>query len=288
MQLNEDDLEQEELSVKITMDDFAAALTELNPAYTQHRAKTEATYFPYGYLSLTSTHEEVHDVCMQVIEQARRHSSSRRLLIYGPAGTGKTTVAIHAAMLSNPDYLKVLRAGDLFGLGESLKLQRIATTFQEATAAENAVIILDGIDRIAEIVTTSHLQGSYSHPVVHTLLTSLSSVLPSSGVVVIATTQQDPRETSFTTNVLQISQMFDTSLRLPLLGGQDIRRVAQEFDCDLSDIRFPHSLRLTIRLQNEESTATKAEGYKEEARHVLWFCINPSCCPQFPPLNSGF
>eukprot|EP01147_Barroeca_monosierra_P007595 gene7595-9865_t len=163
--------------MKVEMEDFNRALKELMPAYTEHRDNTQAAFFPYGYLDLSRSHQIIFDACLAALKASQSETATNwRILLRGGPGTGKMTLAIKAVLQTTPGFMKIVRAVDLMGSTETQKAQRLADVFRDAYRASNAVIILDDLERICEIIATGTGEGTYSHAVVNTLLTALTNI----------------------------------------------------------------------------------------------------------------
>lgn len=74
------------------------------------------------------------------------------MLLYGPRGSGKTTIACQLAQHSKVPYIKVVSAEDMIGMSEFMKVRHIQGIFNNAYRSPNSLVIVDEIERILEYV----------------------------------------------------------------------------------------------------------------------------------------
>ena len=140
--------------VRVTMADLERALSQVWPAATVDRAAIESRYLAGGYFPLGDEHTAVAaglaDVARRVI--AGPAGVTARCLLQGAAGVGKTGASAHVATRSGFHFVKVITAADLIDLAESERVQRLQRTFNEAARARSALVVLDGLEQILELV----------------------------------------------------------------------------------------------------------------------------------------
>ena len=90
-------------SVAVTSSDFSHAIREINPAYTH----VLTNFLPLGYLSWGEAHASVIDAVLDTIHVLITSSATRLriVLLHGPRGSGKTTLAAHLAMMGKFSFV---------------------------------------------------------------------------------------------------------------------------------------------------------------------------------------
>lgn len=118
----------------VTAVDFSRAIREINPAYTHSESHVLSNFLPLGYLPCGESHDLVIDSSLDMIHVLLGGSVTRTqsLLLYGPRGTGKTTLAAHLAVMGRFSYVKILTAASLVGMHDAMKVDMLYQTFSDA------------------------------------------------------------------------------------------------------------------------------------------------------------
>jgi transitional endoplasmic reticulum ATPase len=160
----------------------------------------------HGYQSETAYQPELvnlKDDNLSLIKQALITGKEGRLLLYGPAGTGKTGFAYHLSeSIGIP--LKHVRASDLLGkyVGETEK--NIAKVFRQA-AKQSAILLLDEADSLLRD-RQSH-QHSWETTQVNELLTQMECF---NGILIASTNFEQRLDTA-------VARRFDFKLHFGFL-----------------------------------------------------------------------
>ena len=121
-------------SVVVTSSDFSRAIREINPAYTHSETHILTNFLPLGYLSCGEAHASVIDAVLDTIHVLVTSSATRlrTVLLHGPRGSGKTTLAAHLAMMGKFSFVKILTASSLVGVHDAMKVDILYQTFNDA------------------------------------------------------------------------------------------------------------------------------------------------------------
>ena len=76
------------------------------------------------------------------------------MLLYGPQGTGKTSIASHFAKQSKFTYIKIISPEKYIGVGTYGRIFSFNKIFNNAYKAKESLIIIDNIERLIEYVAT--------------------------------------------------------------------------------------------------------------------------------------
>lgn len=171
----------------------------------------------HGYQSETVYQPELvnlKDDNLSHIKQALINGKEGRLLLYGPAGTGKTGFAYHLAESSGM-ALKHVRASDLLGkyVGETEK--NIAKVFHQA-AKQKAILLLDEADSLLQD-RQSH-QQSWETTQVNELLTQMECF---NGILIASTNFEQRLDTA-------VSRRFDFKLHFGFLKPEQAQELFKQ------------------------------------------------------------
>lgn len=121
-------------SVLVTQSDFVHAILSASPAYTQSQTQVLASFLPLGYLPCGESHDLVIDSALDMMHVFMTSASSmfQSLLLYGPRGSGKTTLAVHLATMGKFSFVKIVTPSSLVGMQASLKVDFLRQVFEDA------------------------------------------------------------------------------------------------------------------------------------------------------------
>jgi len=142
------------------------------------------------------------------------HTRIRSVLLEGPTGAGKTSIAAALANGSGFPFVKVVSSEGLMGLSEARKCDAILKVFEDAYKSPLSLIILDSIENLLEYVAVG---PRFSQAVLQTLLVLVKRKPPSikSKLMIIATSSQATLLES-----LGITQAFNVVVPVPALTQQ--------------------------------------------------------------------
>jgi vesicle-fusing ATPase len=206
-------------SVRVTMDDFRKALTEVQPAFGVGKDDF-ARCLLGGFLT--------HGVRMKQLMEAGKLfrdevANSERtpllsVLIEGPPGTGKTAYAAWLAIDSGFPFVRIVSPESFVGYSEAAKCAALAKVFDDAHKSQLSVIVLDNIERMIEYTP---IGPRFSNIVLQTLMVLVKTVPPlGRRLFILATTS--------CVNVmrdLDFRQAFSATLTTPTLNSSEISTI---------------------------------------------------------------
>lgn len=136
---------------------------------------------------------------------------------------------MQAAADSGIEVVRVVSPLQLLDLSDAGRAEAIAAAFREAAAAGAgaAVVVLDDLDRLAEMIATGADQASFSQRVLHTLLALLQGGAPPPARVLVIATATTP--SPLVRRALALDALFPTQLRLPRVGAAGRAAVLAHF-----------------------------------------------------------
>lgn len=123
----------DEDNIKVTMQDFMAALDEVKPAFGA-TIDTLESYRLHGIVDYGPRHQHLLSSCRTLVRQAESSDSTPLVtaLLEGRQGTGKTALAATVGIESGFPFVKVVSAEAMVGFSEAAKCQHIAKIFDDA------------------------------------------------------------------------------------------------------------------------------------------------------------
>ncbi|KAI4292267.1 vesicle-fusing ATPase [Pancytospora philotis] len=204
--------------IKVTMADMLAALDETRPAFGVDESEFTA-FNKVFYETLATTSME--STSAEMLERLRRTNlyNTNSLLIYGPTGTGKTSMAVRAALRSTFPFVKLISPRHLVGLAEFEKINYIKNSFSDAYKSEEACVILDDIEGLIEF---ANIGPRFSNPILQALKIYIKRESTKKLFVFGTTSCPD---------VMQecgIFDAFDTAQMLPPVSHEDFQQLCQQ------------------------------------------------------------
>lgn len=211
----------DEDNVKITMDDFQKALSEVRPAFGASTDSLERCRVG-GIIDYGPKLQHILSTCYAFTRQVRQSESSPCMscLLEGEPGAGKTALAATAALESGFPFVKLISAESMLGQPESQRATSIIQTFEDAYKSPLSIIVLDDVERLIEF---ARVGPRFSNVVLQALLV-LVKRLPPKGhkLFVIATTSRyNDME------ALGVTSSFNFCLNVPTLEAEDVKRVLE-------------------------------------------------------------
>ncbi|EJW04069.1 hypothetical protein EDEG_01645 [Edhazardia aedis USNM 41457] len=141
-----------ENDVIISMNDFISALDEIKPGYGYDESEFSLYTKVYYELPIfTHAFSQIQTYISKLRGTSAYTSSS--FLLYGPPGSGKTNVAVKAALASKFPFVKMISPKNLVGLSENEKVNYIKEKFIDAYKSQESLIILDEIESLIDFVS---------------------------------------------------------------------------------------------------------------------------------------
>ena len=234
----------------VSMADFELALEEIEPAYGLAESRVRQRFLSHGLLDCGKSHMHALETIQGMVAQLQEPRSAGQtfqILLHGPSGSGKTGIAVHLALESGFDYIKIVEAKDLLRMQDSQKIGFIADLFTDARKAKSAFIVLDDIERIAELILTGS-QVAFSHSMLHSLMTSMRAAPldVANRLMVVATSSAG----TLSAQVLRLAELFPTKFSIPLLTHREAVCVAKArglYRLEKGDFELPKSFRISFR-----------------------------------------
>eukprot|EP00331_Platyophrya_macrostoma_P021361 CAMPEP_0176446602 /NCGR_PEP_ID=MMETSP0127-20121128/24428_1 /TAXON_ID=938130 /ORGANISM="Platyophrya macrostoma, Strain WH" /LENGTH=727 /DNA_ID=CAMNT_0017832677 /DNA_START=82 /DNA_END=2265 /DNA_ORIENTATION=+ len=207
--------------VKVTMEDFMHAVEETPIAFGKAKDQCDSIT-KSGIINYGPVWGVISRKCNNFVEHLRGNSKIDALsvLVEGPVGCGKSSVAAHLALLAEFPFVKLISSNNLVGFGEYQKANIIQKAFDDAYKSNTSVIVLDDLERLIEY---SNLGGRYSNLLLQTLLVLIKRPPPEGKrVLVIGTTSQYDVMDS-----LELAGCFSANLQIPTLDSTSLVPIVQ-------------------------------------------------------------
>jgi vesicle-fusing ATPase len=176
-------------NIVVDMQCFINALDEVKPAFGVH----EEDLHDCVKGGIINYSPKIHQVIKRVerdIEQLRQSADFNfsSLLLYGPAGSGKTALACQMALDSKFPFIRLLSAKDMVGMSESAKVQHIDNVFRDAYKSPLNLLVVDNIEAIIDYVP---IGPRFSSVVLRALMTRLASNPPENRRLIVIGTSSN-------------------------------------------------------------------------------------------------
>ena len=194
------------VNMKVKRADFINALEEVHPAFGVSEEELSSC-IRGGIIPFNENTSSILQEARLFVNQVRQPNSTPifSVLLYGPAGAGKTALAAKIAIDSEFPLIKLVSPEEMVGFTEQAKVQALNKAFMDAYKSEMSVIVLDNIERIVDWVP---IGPRFSNTVLQAVMVLLRKQPPKSRrLLVIATSTER--------NVLQnldILNSFDSDL----------------------------------------------------------------------------
>ncbi|KAH6677960.1 vesicular-fusion protein SEC18 [Verticillium dahliae] len=139
-------------SMKIKMEDFLAALTEVKPAYGVSEDDL-ANSIKMGIITYSRHIEDIIRTGMGYVNTLKEGQVLDRMsvLFHGPAESGKTAIASHIAMLSEYPFVKLVSPQNLTPFRDEFgKKDYLSKVFADAYKSPLSIVILDNFEQLIE------------------------------------------------------------------------------------------------------------------------------------------
>ncbi len=134
------------------------------------------------------------------------------ILLYGPQGTGKTSIASHFAKQSKFTYVKIITPERYIGVGTYGRIFSFNKIFTDAYKAKQSLIIIDNIQRLIEYVATG---PDFNNTLMQSLMVLIKRIPenPQCRLMIVGTSSNLPA-----LSLLDIDKAFGVKLKIPLLN----------------------------------------------------------------------
>lgn len=183
------------LTLEVTMDDFEAALTEVEPS----AIREVFTEIPDVSWEQVGGLDDIKRLLIETIEWPLRHGAlfkragirpSKGILLSGPPGTGKTLLAKAVAKESEANFIAV-SGPQLLSMWVGESERGVREVFRKARQVAPCIIFFDEIDSLAP--KRGGGGNEVTERVVSQFLTELDGIEDMRGVVVLAATNRPDR-----------------------------------------------------------------------------------------------
>jgi vesicle-fusing ATPase len=146
------------------------------------------------------------------------------LLMYGPKGSGKTSIACHFAQQYQFTYVKAISPEQYIGLETYGRINSMTKIFNDAYKSDKSLIILDNIEGLIGYVS---IGPNYNNELLRALVGLIERIPtdPECHLLVIATSSNFKA-----LERLSIDKLFDVNLNIPLLTPEEAAKVIGKDD----------------------------------------------------------
>lgn len=198
---------------------FQRALIEIKPSFGSTETD-ELLVMPSNFIIYSPEYEKIVNkgllLCKQMEEEPAdsiskiKSLSAVSLLLIGPPGSGKTTLAAKFAKQSKFPFVKIINPKDYIGRSDTVKCLAITKIFDDARQSPSSLIILDDLERLLEY---SSIGPRFNNQILQTLLILIKSSSTCNKTMIIATSTGSKH----ILQDMEFEHAFDICLTIPLL-----------------------------------------------------------------------
>eukprot|EP01118_Nematostelium_gracile_P014689 TRINITY_DN578_c0_g1_i1.p1 TRINITY_DN578_c0_g1~~TRINITY_DN578_c0_g1_i1.p1 ORF type:complete len:467 (-),score=154.22 TRINITY_DN578_c0_g1_i1:122-1522(-) len=230
--------------IHVGKEDFEMALKEVKPAFAVDANEFE-NCMRNGIINYGPNINKLLTTGDTFVEQVRNSDRTPlvSVLLEGPAGAGKTALAVRLAKNSKYPFIKMISPETLVGWSETAKCSKITKVFDDAYKSPLSCIVVDDIERLLDYV---RIGPRFSNTILQTLLVLLKKEPPKGRkLLILATTSnkailQDMEFMEAFNAVLSVPQItkkeeFKIVLQeLSIFGPSELEEAANGFNGSIS------------------------------------------------------
>ncbi|ORY79906.1 P-loop containing nucleoside triphosphate hydrolase protein [Protomyces lactucae-debilis] len=139
--------------MQVRREDFMHALDEVRPAFGVSEEELSSVV-QSGILHYSPQIGEILKEGQLFINQVRKSERTPlvSVLLYGPAGAGKSALAATLAMQSDFGFIKLISPESMIGMNEAQKVNCLNKVFTDSNKSQLSCIVVDNIERIIDWV----------------------------------------------------------------------------------------------------------------------------------------
>lgn len=177
-------------NMQISRQDFMSAFTEVQAAFGVND-ETFSACAKFGIIHFSPEIEWIFNDCHLSVSSVRANverGSIVSLLLHGPTGTGKTSIAAHIAQNSEFPFVKMISPETMIGMSEQARIYEITNVFNNAYKSKLSLIIIDCIERLLDYVPVG---PRFSNAILQTLQVCINRIPPNNrSLLVLSTTSR--------------------------------------------------------------------------------------------------
>jgi vesicle-fusing ATPase len=136
------------------------------------------------------------------------------LLLHGPTGSGKTSIAAHIAKTSDFPFVKMISPETMVGMSEQSRINEITNVFNNAYKSKLSLIIIDCIERLLDYVPVG---PRFSNAILQTIQVCIKRIPPNNrSILVLSTTSRRQL-----LDELDIADCFTAEVHVPQIHSLD-------------------------------------------------------------------
>jgi vesicle-fusing ATPase len=209
----------------VTQNNFRKALQEVIPGFGMDQVNFEVyvrnplVNYGQNYGNIVKMLDKMTNL---TLKGSRQLTS---VLLYGPPGSGKTSIASHYAKDSKFTYVKIITPEKYIGVGTYGRIFSFNKVFNDAYKAKESLIIIDNIERLVEYVATG---PDFNNTLMQALTVLIKKIPenPDCRLMIVGSTSN-----LTALDLLDIDKVFGVKVKIPLLNRTECACV---LGCDLN------------------------------------------------------
>ena len=177
-------------NMQICRKDFLDAFSEVQAAFGAND-ESFAACAKFGIVHFSPGIEWIFNDCHLSVSSVRSNierGSISSLLLHGPTGSGKTSIAAHIAKNSDFPFIKMISPESMVGMSEQSRIMEITSVFNNAYKSKLSLIIIDCIERLLDYVPVG---PRFSNSILQTLQVCIKRIPPNNrSLLVLSTTSR--------------------------------------------------------------------------------------------------
>lgn len=212
--------------IQISRVDFINAFSEVKAAFGAND-ETFSACAKFGLIHFSPDTEWILSDCHLSVSSVKSNierGSVVSLLLHGPTGSGKTSIATHIAKNSDFPFVKMISPETMVGMSEQARINEITSVFNNAYKSKLSLIIIDCIERLLDYVPVG---PRFSNAILQTLSVCIKRIPPNNrSLLVLSTTSRRQL-----LDELDMADCFTTEVYVPQIDNlESVFTVLKEVD----------------------------------------------------------